>query len=414
MGRPRTPIGTFGEISIRSVSRSYIASTRIRDWDGKLRRIEATGSSRARAKAELKRRISCRGDHRASSGILTGDTTFPELVQFWIDDMAEDPRLTLSTKNTYENNMRTLVLDAFQHYTLREISVSRVDQFLKHQAMKSYSRAKHAKVVLGLALGLAARYDAIPHNPVTATRRLYKPKKKPQALTLEQVQQIRHEVANWRRGEHRMGPRPDDQLEVMIEVMLGTSMRIGEVLAIRICDLQLDVDIPFVEVTGTIVYHRGIGSLRQDATKTDSSRRRIPLPPFVVTSIRKLLAVRTIESLDELLFRTRNGTPHSTNNVRRKLRTILEAAGIEGVSPHAFRRTVATTLEREADIDLASETLGNSKEIARKHYIEPEMMVDPKAAAILEAKLAPTPLSAEPVRQTPDDELPDEALPAAA
>lgn len=412
MGRPRTPIGTFGEISIRCVSRSYIASTRMRDWDGKLRRIEATGSTRSLAKAELKRRISCRGDYRASIGVLTGDTTFPELVQFWIDDMTDDPRLAQSTKETYENNMRTLVLEAFKHYTLREISVSRVDQFLKHLTTLSYSRAKHAKVVLGLALGLAARYDAIPHNPVAATRRLYKPKKRPQALTVEQVEKVRHAVGSWRRGKHRMGPRPDDQLEVMIEIMLGTSIRIGEVLAIRICDLQLEGEIPYVDVTGTIVYHRGIGSLRQDSPKTESSRRRIPLPPFVVAAIRKLLALRTIESLDELLFRTRNGTPHSTNNVRRKLRTILEEAGLEGVSPHAFRRTVATTLEREADIDLASETLGNSKEIARRHYVEPELMVDPKAAAILEAKLAPR--SNEPVEVMPDEEHPDEEWPVAA
>lgn len=414
MGRPRTPIGTFGEITVRCVSRSYVASTRMRDWDGKLRRIEATGSTRSQAKAELKRRISCRGDHRASSGILTGDTTFPELVEFWIDDMADDPRLAQSTKNTYENNMRTLVLDAFQHYSLREISVSRVDQFLKHQAAKSYSRAKHAKVVLGLALGLAARYDAIPHNPVSATRRLYKPKTKPEALTVEQVQQIRHEVASWRRGKHRMGPRPDHQLEVMIEVMLGTSMRIGEVLAIRICDLDLDADIPFVDVTGTVVYHRGEGSLRRDSPKTETSRRRIPLPPFVVTAIRKLLDSRTIEAEDELLFRTRNGTPHSTNNVRRKLRTILEAAGIVGVSPHAFRRTVATTLERAADIDLASETLGNSKEIARKHYIEPELMVDPKAAAILEAKLAPDAHRAKHLEVPATETSPEDDLRAAA
>lgn len=411
MSRPRTAIGTFGEISIRPVKGMYLATTRFRDWDGKLRKVEATASSRAQARAALKQRIACRGDHRASLGILTGDTTFPELVQFWLDDMADDPRLAQSTKNTYENNMRTLVLDAFQHYTLREISVSRVDQFLKRQAAKSYSRAKHAKVVLGLVLGLAARYDAIPHNPVTATRRLYKPKATPQALTIEQVERIRYEVASWRRGKHRMGPRPDDQLEVMIEVMLGTSMRIGEVLATRICDLDLDADIPFVEVTGTIVYHRGAGSLRQDSPKTESSRRRIPLPPFVVTAIKKLLADRVIESDDELLFRTRNGTAHSTNNVRRKLRTILDAAGIEGVTPHAFRRTVATMLEREADIDLASETLGNSKEIARKHYVEPETMVDPKAAEILQQKLAPH--RSDPKHRAQEED-PDETLAAAA
>lgn len=204
-----------------------------------------------------------------------------------------------------------------------------------------------------------------------------------------------------------MGPRPDGQLEVIIEVMLGTSVRIGEVLAIRICDLELEGETPFVEIGGTIVHFKGQGPRRQEFLKNDSSRRRIPLPPFVVEAIRGLLADRTICTDEELLFQTRNGTAHSTNNIRRKLRTILEAAGIEGVTPHAFRRTVATTINREAGIDLASETLGHSsKEITREHYIEPEKMVDPRAAAILQEKLAPRPTKVQPAQIEPEEQKP--------
>ncbi|MGO1407968.1 MAG: tyrosine-type recombinase/integrase [Brachybacterium sp.] len=362
----------------------------MRDWDGKLRRLEASGPTRSAAKTGLKERISKRGDHRAGSGVLTGDTTFPELVEFWIDDMKTDTHLAPSTKDTYERNMRTLVLGAFEHFTLREISVSRVDQFLKRASTVSYSRAKHAKVVLGLVLGLAARYDAIPSNPVLSTRRLHKPKVRPLALTIEQVDAIRRAVANWRRGPKRMGPRPDGQLEVIIEAMLGTSARIGEVLAIRALDLDLDAETPSVEITGTIVHFKGQGPKRQEFPKTDSSRRRIPLPEFAVTCLRQHLTVKGNPEGETLIFRTRNNTPFSTNNVRTRLRKILEEAGITGVTPHAFRRTVATTIHREAGIQLASETLGHSsEEITRVHYVEPETMVDPRAAKILQEKLAP-------------------------
>jgi hypothetical protein len=64
--------------------------------------------------------------------------------------------------------MRTLVLPTFERYTLREISISKIDRFLKAQAKVSYRRAKHSKVVLYLALGSALRYEAIPRNPVVA------------------------------------------------------------------------------------------------------------------------------------------------------------------------------------------------------------------------------------------------------
>lgn len=68
--------------------------------------------------------------------------------------------------------MRTLVMPAFEPYRLREMTIGKIDRFLKAQAKISYSRAKHSKVVLNLALGLALRYEAIPRNPVPGTARL--------------------------------------------------------------------------------------------------------------------------------------------------------------------------------------------------------------------------------------------------
>lgn len=54
--------------------------------------------------------------------------------------------------------MRQLVMPAFEHYLLREITVRKVDQFIKTLATtKSYSMAKQARTVLSLALGLAVR-----------------------------------------------------------------------------------------------------------------------------------------------------------------------------------------------------------------------------------------------------------------
>ena len=59
------------------------------------------------------------------------------------------------------------------------------------------------------------------------------------------------------------------------------------------------------------------------------------------------------------------------------------------MTPHSFRRTVATTLDRAAGADLAAEMLGHtSSKITKAHYIEPNETVDPVSAEILES-LAP-------------------------
>lgn len=387
-GRPRTSVGTFGNITVRKHGPRFVAGTRYRDWDGQLRRIEATGTTRQSAERALKERIVARTESEGATGEVTADTRFRDLVAVWLQDIDLEDRLAPATRELYERDMRTLVTPTFADLALREITVSRVDRFLKKHAQSSYSKAKHAKVVLGLALGLAVRYDAIARNPVQATARLRRPKAAPTALTIEQIQEIRKVVSGWRTEAGLSGPRPDGQLGPIIEVMLGTSARIGEVLALRRSDVNLAGSPPTARICGTIVSPKGKPTHRQDHPKTESSNRRVALPSFAAAAIRQRLAI--VERTDEqLLFHSRNGTPLTTNNVRRQLRVILEAAGIEGVTPHAFRRTVATTIHRESGVDLAASLLGHSsRDITIEHYIEKNDLVDPRTADALEV-LAP-------------------------
>ena len=61
----------------------------------------------------------------------------------------------------------------------------------------------------------------------------------------------------------------------------------------------------------------------------------------------------------------------------------------KGVTPHFFRRMVATVLDRAGGADLAAEMLGHtSSRITKQHYIEPDEKVNPVTAEILES-LAP-------------------------
>ncbi|MEO7944358.1 MAG: hypothetical protein ABIR34_13250 [Marmoricola sp.] len=46
--------------------------------------------------------------------------------------------------------------------------------------------------------------------------------------------------------------------------------------------------------------------------------------------------------------------------MRRHLRKVLGDAGIEGVSPRMFRRAVATVINEQASLNLASELLGQT------------------------------------------------------
>lgn len=391
-GRPRTAIGTFGEITIREIAPGkFRATTRFRDWDGKTRQVSATAGSRSAASSGVKQRISQRQHPGAADGYLSADSSFRDLADAWREDLIMDADRSDGTKEVYDRELRTLLLPTFEHFTVREVTVGRVERFLKVQRAKSYARAKHSRTILSLVMGFAVRRELIGRNPVKDTSRMKKPKRVPRALTDEQIALIRRAAREWRTGEGALGPRPDGQVRDVIEVMLGTATRIGEALAIRKCDVDMTASTPTVEISGTLVVRTGVGVTRQPKTKTDESNRVVAVPVFAAEVIRRRL-VRLGGAHDEhLLFFSRNGTPLAPHNVRRTFRDMLKSVGLDGVeiTPHAFRRTGATLIANSLDIETAAQMLGHtSTATTREHYAEPDRRVDSRSAGVLQ-RLAP-------------------------
>jgi integrase len=347
--------------------------------------VQATAGTQAAAERALKVKMQDRMLTTPQDTTLTPDSSFAELVTYWLADIELEDRLAPATKDRYAYHMRQLVLPAFGNLALREIGVARCDTLIKQLAKLSYNRARQAKVVLRLAFGLAVRHEVIPRNPMDGIARLHKPPHTPDALTPEDVQAIRRAVRLWEQRVITAGPKPDGQLSAIIEVMLGTSARIGEALALRRCDVDVTAARPLVAIRGTIATPRGVAPYRQDHPKTAKSRRTVAVPSFTAEAIRSRLVKMTDTTPDALLFTSRNGTPLTMANVRRQLRHVLDLAGIEGVTPHTFRRTVATAIHEAADIELAAALLGHTdSKITIQHYIRPNEMVNHATADLLE------------------------------
>ena len=163
-------------------------------------------------------------------------------------------------------------------------------------------------------------------------------------FTWDEITAIRAAIRDWEKRPILAGPRPDGQLGQIVEVMLGTSARIGEVLAIRVADLDLEAPVPMVRIAGTIISRKGEPTHRQDHPKTARSVRRVALRGFALRAARARVRGLRFAGPEALLFPTRVGTPDTTNNVRRQLRDVMDQAGIEDVTPHRFRRTAATAI----------------------------------------------------------------------
>ncbi|MEI2715222.1 MAG: hypothetical protein V9G04_18500 [Nocardioides sp.] len=124
--------------------------------------------------------------------------------------------------------------------TIQELSdylgipaVSTLDRFLNTEAQRGVSRGRHGRVVLGQVLDLAVRHDALPRKPVRGTAPLRRSRSEIRSLSLNDLAEVRRILRDHRTGPGIPRPPPDGQLAQIFEVMLGTSARLGEALAVR-------------------------------------------------------------------------------------------------------------------------------------------------------------------------------------
>ncbi|MCZ7375221.1 hypothetical protein [Micromonospora sp. WMMC250] len=129
---------------------------------------------------------------------------------------------------------------------------------------------------------ICAATSMTPTNPVRDTGRLRKPRRAVVALTDENLQAVRTAIRDWQRPiPGKPGPRHNGDQADVVDLMLATGARIGELLALRWEDLDLAAERPSLTICGTLVFVKGQGFFRQPWTKRPDSNRR-PLDPGTI------------------------------------------------------------------------------------------------------------------------------------
>ncbi len=380
MARPPLPIGTFGSIKTWEVRPGvYRSRTRIRDLDGVTREVTGTGRSASAAERELKVKIA---DRSAPTGDLIGpDMRVSQVADLWLTLYRAEQRSEATTANEYQRVIDNVINPAIGNIRVREATAGRLERLIKAQG--SHSRRKKTKTVLKMMFDAAVIDDALPANPVTSTSQLRGHKKQVQALSVEDLNAVRSAVDAWM-TKKRPGPRPNTDMPDIVDLLLATGCRIGEVLALRWSDVDFAATPPIIAVTGTIKTETGKGTYRKAKPKTDASQRTIALPPFAID----VLMRRRIEQASNhynAVFATRNGTWHQVGNIERRWRTIRADTGFEWVTPHTFRKTVATLIDRLVDSATAARVLGHTSDVITKEFYIEKNRAAPDVTHILQS-----------------------------
>lgn len=367
MPRPPTPVGAWGKISRERIAPGvWRARARFRDFSGRSRLVEAQGTTGAQAQRLLEERLRLRA-HPGDEDITPG-MTIAVLGKRWLDEKARAD-IAAQTIERYTHAFDKHVVPGIGDLRIREATVGAIDRFLVGVGERSTSTAKTCKVVLSGMLGLAVRHDALRANPVRDVAPAKRQKSAVRALTVEEVQALRRGVRAWVDDPAQVGQRRSPDLPDIVDLLLATGARIGELCAVRWADVDLSAERPTLTIAGTVITVRGQGLQRQDHPKSAAGHRTVVLPRFAVDVLLRRQVSSASNPLD-LVFPSSRGTLRAPGNVRRPWRDAREAIGYGWVVPHSFRKAVATLVDAEHSTKAAASMLGHSgTAITEKHYI---------------------------------------------
>ncbi|WP_406205145.1 site-specific integrase [Kitasatospora sp. NBC_01560] len=279
-------------------------------------------------------------------------TTVASFLREWL--AAKKEVLAPNTYAGYEDCVERDLVPAFGHYRLPDLCPKQIDDWVSAQQKNGRGRVTIYRVVSTLrnALNHAVRSWRLRYNPA-------KHSVPPKPRAAERTCWTPDEAAAFLRhnAEHYA-----DRLTDLFEVMLGTGMRRGEVLALHWSDVHLMDRKLYVRWTLAAVNNNDI-LFREP--KTEASRAWISLSPRVMTALHRQAALQMATHpegrLEGLVFARPDGLPLRPQWVLDQLRKRTAELDLPRIGLHDLRHTAASIMIAE-DIPVAvvSKTMRHS------------------------------------------------------
>ncbi|HEY3703932.1 MAG TPA: tyrosine-type recombinase/integrase [Terracidiphilus sp.] len=258
----------------------------------------------------------------------------------------ELPSKAYSTQEGYKNYIEIHILPKWGKYSLAAVKSVEVEGWLRALTSsngKPASPGTTTKIrnLMSAMFSHAIRYEWATRNPIAAVRTSSKRLRVPDILTAEEFQALVQELP----------PRA----RLMVLLAGSTGLRRGEMIGLRWGDI--DFHAAQANVTRS-VWHNVEGD-----TKTEASRKPVPLHPIVVEELTLWRDESLYAAESDFIFPSleKNGhQPISPETIlNRQIRPALTKLGItKRVGYHTFRHTLATMLRQHGvDIKTAQELL---------------------------------------------------------
>ena len=287
---------------------------------------------------------------------------FSFFLQIWID--SQRANVSSITSGSRESMLNSRIRGFFDHrgITLQQLSPADIEGFynnLRHDG-RSGSTLIHYHQFMNQALEAAVRKDILLKNPM---KKVDRPKR----------QQVAGQFYSKQEVEQLLALFENDPLYALIVVAVYYGMRRSELLGLKWCDIDFERNT--ISVENKVYYDKERGDDRglviSNQLKTASSRRTLPLVPFVKNT---LLQEKAAQRERQLLFKQEYhreyldmvfvdsvGNLFKPSYVTKHFHTILEGSTIKPLRFHDLRHTCASLLViNGVDMKLVQRWLGHA------------------------------------------------------
>lgn len=296
-------------------------------------------NGRTRSKSYTTITAAVRGQaERKALGLNPSRERFDRYAHRWLDTTRGRTKrgLGVSTRADYRKITETWLIPRFRHKPVGDIGPRDVREFVDHlcQQTNRSGQPLAAATIRWIMTPLKAMLSEAYERQLTALDASHvkivipdrtQGKRRPRTINAEQTTTILEALP--------AGYRP------LFSLLAYTGLRISEALGLQWQDLEQTSDGLVLNVRRQ--FYRG---QLVDHAKTHAGERQVALVPELARELMRHRAATQYPAAGDPVFTTMYGTHLSAHNIRRMLRPVTEALGLEWVTPHVFRHSLATAL----------------------------------------------------------------------
>jgi len=305
--------------------------------DGARKWVYGKTKAEAREKYEARKR-----EHEEGLDTAAADQTVGEYLDRWMEDVVRST-LRARTADEYASLIRMYIKPALGEVILRELKPQVVQRMIKNLPAHLAPRSiRNVRAVLRRALNNALVWRLVTYNAATG-------------IALPKVQKFQARIPTTEEAAAFRAAIAGDRIEALYLIAMYLGLRRGEALGL----LKSDVDLENRElhITGQVQLVRG--EVKRVTTKTEASKRTLPIFALLVPYLEQTLQEQPDNTL---LFPSENGNLIRPRNLIVAFKRRLTKAGLpDTIRFHDLRHFAATTmLTGGADISSTQALLGHT------------------------------------------------------